>query len=58
MAVAALVAACGLALLLAPAARSAPTPVDDIRADFGWAPAAPTIGQVITFTASASPPWA
>ena len=56
MAVAALVAACGLALLLAPAARSAPTPVDDIRADFGWAPAAPTIGQVITFTASASPP--
>jgi hypothetical protein len=52
----ALAAVCALALTSAPAARTAPTPVNDISTNFGWIPAAPTVGQVITFTASASAP--
>jgi hypothetical protein len=52
----ALLAACGIAAVSAPAARSAPTPVYDIAAGFTWTPTAPTVGQVTTFTASASAP--
>ena len=47
-------ALCALALLCAPAARTAP--VNDIVADFTWAPASPSTGQSVTFTASATLP--
>ena len=52
----ALLLTAGAAVLLAlvPAVRAAPA--NDIAADFGWTPGAPTPGQVITFTASATPP--
>jgi hypothetical protein len=52
----ALLAACGLALLLAQPARTAPTPVYDIATDFSWAPTAPSVGQVVRFTAHATAP--
>lgn len=43
-----------IALAIAPGASSAAT--NDILADFGWSPTAPTPGQVVTFTAAANPP--
>ena len=50
------IAACLLAAMPHQAARGAPTPVFDIATDFQWRPAAPKVGQAITFTASATPP--
>lgn len=54
--VTALLLTAGVAIVFAlvPAVRAAP--VNDIAADFGWLPGAPSPGQVITFTASATPP--
>ena len=43
-----------IALAVASGANAAPKKV--IPLDFGWSPPAPTPGQVVTFTASASPP--
>jgi len=43
-----------IALAIAPGASSAPNKV--IPLDFSWSPTAPTPGQVVTFTAAASPP--
>jgi hypothetical protein len=53
-AVAVVAALCALALILAPAARTAPP--HDIAVDFDWAPAAPTAGQTVTFSARVTPP--
>jgi hypothetical protein len=50
----AFVAACALALIFAPGARTAPA--NDIAVGFGWAPASPTPGQTIHFTATTSAP--
>ena len=43
-----------IALVVAPSASSAPA--NDIPVSFAWAPASPTPGQVVTFTASVNPP--
>jgi hypothetical protein len=48
------IALLAIALVCAASASSAPT--NDISADFNWSPAAPTPGQVVTFTAAANPP--
>ena len=44
----------GIALAVAPSASPAAT--KDISSDFVWSPTAPTPGQVVVFTAAASPP--
>jgi hypothetical protein len=49
------VAACLFAALPGEA-RGATTPVYDIAADFHWTPTAPLVGQVVRFSANASPP--
>jgi hypothetical protein len=43
-----------IALAVTPSARPAPT--NDISTDFTWSPSSPTPGQVVTFTAAATPP--
>jgi hypothetical protein len=44
-----------ITLAIAPGTSPA-APHNDIAADFDWSPTAPTPGQVVTFTATASPP--
>ena len=45
-----------LAIALAVAPGVSPAATNDISVDFGWSPTAPTPGQVVTFTAAATPP--
>ena len=52
---AAAIALLATALAIAPATSPA-APKTDISVDFVWSPAAPTPGQVVTFTAAATPP--
>jgi hypothetical protein len=51
---AAAIALVAVALAIAPS--GSPAAALDIPADFGWSPPAPTPGQVVTFTAAATPP--
>jgi hypothetical protein len=51
---AAAIALLGIALAVAPSASRGAT--NDISTDFSWAPSSPTPGQVVTFTAAATPP--
>jgi len=48
------IALLAIALVVAPSPSGAAT--NDIPVDFDWAPASPTPGQVVTFTATANPP--
>lgn len=48
------IALLAIALVVAPGSSRAAT--NDIPSDFDWAPASPTPGQVVTFTAVATPP--
>ena len=45
-----------LAITFGVAPGSSPAATNDIAVDFNWAPASPTPGQVVTFTAAATPP--
>ena len=45
-----------LAIALAIAPGVSPAAIQDISVDFGWSPTTPTPGQVVTFTAAATPP--
>lgn len=45
-----------LAVALATLPSASPAATKDIAVDFDWAPASPTPGQVVTFTATANPP--
>ena len=54
MAVGVAAAICALALVLAPAGRTAPK--DDIAVEIGWEPAAPTAGEPVTFRARVNAP--
>ena len=44
-----------VAIALAIAPSTSPAAPNDISVDFGWSPTAPTPGQVVTFTATATP---
>ena len=49
------IALLAIALAIAPGTSPA-APKTDISVDFGWSPTAPTPGEVVTFTAAATPP--
>jgi hypothetical protein len=50
------IALLAIALAVAVAPSASPGATNDIATDFAWSPTSPTPGQVVTFTASATPP--